>query len=436
MAGKKSYFFLRCAAASVFLVFFALSFAGLCRFCACLMHAEFVPSVLRWVSGVSIGAVAVTFLHFLLARCAGRFYCSILCPLGIMQDIAGLIPFSKNRIRRDNVPLRFVICGIASGILVSGCAAGFYWLDPYSLAGRSASAVLIGGTLPVAAILLISLWKRRAFCTYICPVGTFLGLLSRSSVWQLEISDSCVNCKKCVKACPAGCADPENRTIDNERCLRCMQCVSACPVGAIDFVRKREKTAIARRDFIKRAAWAGAGFAAGVVAVRSGLWKKLLRTSGENQIYPPGAAGAESFQRKCTGCLLCVKVCPQKIIVPDKYGAGTVHLDLAGSFCRYDCTRCGDICPTGAIRPLPVAVKQRVAIAKAKFDPTICIVYQEGEKCGKCAKACPAGAITLRRGAPRFNARLCIGCGACRTSCPTEAYSINAIKEQLPLENK
>ena len=433
MAGNKTYRNVRWIAAMLFFACFIFSFTGLCRFCACLMHVEFVPALLRWMTGVSIGAMAVTFCHFLLARCAGRVYCSILCPLGIMQDIAGLLPFAKNRARHDAVPVRFAVCGVAAGMLLSGCAAGFFWLDPYSLAGRSIAAVVAGGIIPVAAILLAAIWRRRAFCTYICPAGTFLGLLSRSSVWRLEISDSCVNCGKCVKSCPAGCVDPSAKLLDNERCLRCMQCVSTCPAGAIKFVRKREKTAIERREFLKRAAWAGGGLIAGMAVVRSGLWKKLFSPVGKDVIYPPGAADKASFMRKCTGCLLCVKVCPQKIIVPDKNGTGTVRLDLAGSSCRYNCHRCGNICPTGAIRPLPIAIKQSVAIAKAKFIPTVCIVYQEGEKCGKCAKACPTGAITLRRGAPRFNAKLCIGCGACRTACPTEAYAINAIKEQTPL---
>ena len=434
MAANKRYRILRWISAACFFFIFIASFTGLCRFCALAMHIEFVPAVLRWMTGVSAGAVAVTFFHFLLARCAGRVYCSILCPLGIMQDIAGLIPLAKNRPRRDFVPLRFGICGVVSGILVSGSAAGFYWLDPYTLAGRSIAALLLGGTLPVALILLATFWRRRAFCTYICPAGTFLGLLSRSGVWQLEISESCVNCKKCVKACPAGCIDIEQKNIDNERCLRCMQCVSACPVKAVSPVRKQEKTAISRREFLKRSLWAGAGLIAGMVITRTGLWKKLFVPAPDDLIYPPGAADRESFLRKCTGCLLCVKACPQKIIVPDKHGAGTVRLKLDGSFCSYDCNRCGDICPTGAIRPLPLNVKRRVAIAKAKFDPTVCLVYQEGEQCGKCARACPAGAITLRRGAPSFKANLCIGCGACRTACPTEAFSITPLREQQPLD--
>ena len=116
-------------------------------------------------------------------------------------------------------------------------------------------------------------------------------------------------------------------------------------------------------------------------------------------------------------------------------GIGPVELDLEGNFCRYNCNMCGNVCPTGAIRKLPLSVKQHLRIAKVSFDPSVCIVFQEGAKCGKCGKACPTGAVTLRKnGTPKFNAKLCIGCGACRSVCPTEAYAIEMINEQVPLE--
>ena len=433
MAADKRFKIARIISASLF---FAVCIAAFCGVGAAsqIMHAEFIPAAAAWISGASMVSMFIALFHILLARFAGRFYCSILCPLGIMQDITGLVPFAKNKVSKGNYLIRYLILGITAGMLSGATAAGYFFLDPYSLFGRSVSAFLWGGTLPVAVIVLITLFKRRFFCNNICPAGTLLGLMAKGGVFRLEIADNCINCKKCVKVCPAGCVAPENKSLDNERCLRCMECTAACPVGAIKFARKKSDPAIERRTFLIRAGVGAAGFAAGYILSKV-KWNKLIPSMEENSgIYPPGAASAEHFARKCTGCLLCTKVCPQKIIVPAKHGVGPVSLDLDNGSCLYNCTKCGDICPAGAIRQLPLNVKQKLKIAQAKFEPSICIVYQESAKCGKCGKACPAGAITLRRGAPRFNPALCIGCGACHEVCPTEAFSIEAIKEQTPVK--
>lgn len=436
MTGSRKYKIIRMTASALFFAVAIAAFSGCGVTAAYAMHIEFLPAVAAWISGASVWSMVIVLLHVIFARFAGRVYCSILCPLGIMQDITGLVPFAKNTPSKGSPAVRYLIAGAAAGMLFGATTAGFFFLDPYSLFGRSVSAFLFGGTLPVAIILLLTLFKRRFFCNYICPAGTTLGLMAKNGVFQLHITENCVNCKKCVKVCPAGCIAPEKHSLDNERCLRCMECVSACPVQAVKFIRKKEQPSADRRTFLINAGIGAAGFAAGYVLSKF-KWSKLLKTTQENSgIYPPGAAKAELFDRKCTGCLLCTKVCPSKIIVPARNGIGPVSLDLEHGSCLYDCTRCGDICPTGAIRKLPRGVKQKLKIAQAKFDPSICLVYQEGAKCGKCSRACPAGAVTLKRGAPRFKPALCIGCGACQQVCPTEAFSIEKIKEQIPLEQE
>jgi len=178
-----------------------------------------------------------------------------------------------------------------------------------------------------------------------------------------------------------------------------------------------------------------AGLAAGVVLAKTGM-TKVHEFAKRFKILPPGAGSAERFASRCTGCQLCTANCPAKIIVPAPGGTGPVSLDLSRGSCQYDCRRCSQVCPTGAIRPLTLKTKQHTKIAEARFHPQTCIVFQDGTGCGRCAKACPTGAISLRRtGAPRLNVKLCIGCGACSLVCPAKekAMTVQPVEEQTVL---
>ena len=160
MSNGKRFKSIRLALAGFFLLLSLLAFSGFGAFAAFIMHAECAPAVLSWISGASLWSIAIVMFHMLLARYAGRVYCSVLCPLGIMQDIAGLLPAAKNSYRRDLMPLRCIILGTVAGLLFCASAAGFFFLDPYSIFGRGVSAFLWGGTAPLAVILQIG----RASC--------------------------------------------------------------------------------------------------------------------------------------------------------------------------------------------------------------------------------------------------------------------------------
>ena len=192
-----------------------------------------------------------------------------------------------------------------------------------------------------------------------------------------------------------------------------------------------------RRAFLVNAGILAAGAAAGAALAGAGLGK-LAEAAKRFKILPPGAGNSARFAAKCTACQLCTANCPSKIIVPAPGGDGPVSLDLSRGACKFDCSRCSDVCPTGAIRPLKLKEKQRTKIAEAKFHPRNCIVFQEGTQCGRCAKACPTGAIVLRKnGTPRpVKADLCIGCGACQEVCPAErkAMVVSEIETQVLLE--
>lgn len=99
------------------------------------------------------------------------------------------------------------------------------------------------------------------------------------------------------------------------------------------------------------------------------------------------------------------------------------HMLFTASYCRPECTACGDVCPTGAIRPIDRATKSSIKIGTAVVDPDICISAVDGTHCGNCSRKCPVGAIMMVEGAngnlrPSVDTQACIGCGACEYSCP------------------
>lgn len=419
------------AAALVFAVMLA-AFSGLAAYAAKAPQLEFAPALLRCRAAFSLGALAVVAVISLLTWLFGRFYCAALCPLGIWQDLAGAAARRPGRTEKNHPVVRYFVAGIAFGGLAAGWTLPFMFLDPYSVFGRGVSGkCALWGLIVLAVVTLLAVWKKRLFCTAICPVGTLLGLFGRFGLFKLRLSDRCVKCGQCVKACPAGCIDPKAGTLDNERCVRCLNCLSVCRVNGVEFSIRRQKRPegepvnVSRRRFLVNGMGLCAGVTAGAMAAKYTAVSVLLTDIGRasekrNLILPPGAGDLTRFTLKCTSCQLCTANCPAKIIVPAPRGAGPVRLDLARGACRYDCDKCSSVCPTGAILPLGLTKKQRTKIAEAKFDARRCLACHGDAPCGKCADACPAGAIKAKgpRRVPRLNKSLCIGCGACQAVCP------------------
>ncbi|MBQ9337931.1 MAG: 4Fe-4S binding protein [Lentisphaeria bacterium] len=444
MAKKKNSWirYVRLAAAGIFLILAGVAFSGLAGRLAPVLHVQFGPALVSCFAAFSLGALAIVIGIALVTVLFGRFYCSVFCPFGLLQDIIIFLSRRKETSVPDLRPVRYGIAGVVLGLLLLGWSGGFLLFDPYSNFGRIFAVFTLGGLIPLIVIVVLASWKKRIYCTTVCPVGTLLGLLAKNGLFKLAIKDRCVKCRTCVKFCPTGCIDLEKGQIDNERCIRCMNCISRCPLGSIGFVlpkKSETKPDVSRRAFLVNSGVLIAGLAAGAALAKTGLGK-LAEYAKRFKILPPGAGDAARFASKCTACQLCTANCPAKIIVPAPGGDGPVSLDLSKGFCRYDCNRCSQVCPTGAIRPLTLEVKRKTKIAEAKFDPRKCLVFQEGVKCGKCAEACPAKAVRLRRTGAPFPVKtdLCIGCGACQAACPApeKAMTVHEIEKQSLLEDK
>lgn len=479
---------IRIILATVFLAGITLLFLDFTGTIHCLTgwmaKIQFLPAVL------ALNVVVIVFLILLTLIC-GRIYCSVICPLGIMQDIIAWFgkKAKKNRYAYSAAKnwLRYGMLAVFVAALVAGASSIVSLLAPYSAFGRIASNLLApvygwcnnllawgaeqadslafyrtevstGGTLMVAVaavtlvLLFILAWRNgRTYCNTICPVGTVLGFLSRWS-WLKPVIDTskCVNCRLCERNCKSACINTAEHSIDYSRCVACMDCINKCHSGAISYKHcakpaakkeaagKEENVDNGRRAFMTTAAalTATAALKAQKQKVDGGLAviedKKIPER--KRHIVPAGALSAKNLAQHCTSCQLCVSACPNDVLRPstDLMRLMQPEMSYERGYCRPECTRCSNVCPTGAIRPITVEDKTAIQIGRAVWIKKNCLPAIDGTACNNCAHHCPTGAIQMVQSDPEnedspkipaINEAKCIGCGACENLCPSRPYS-------------
>lgn len=410
-----------------------------------IARVQFVPAMLSASFATVLFIVALTLIF-------GRLYCSTVCPLGTIQDIASrLRRFTHRAANRhafhyshphNRVRLATVVVIVAASI--AGSSLLLALLDPYGSFGRFAtwifrpiigtgdfatatSAAFVGFIAAVVILIVVVMLAAshgRLWCNTMCPVGSVLGTVSRISLMHIDINtDRCINCRRCEHACKSSCIDLESHVIDMSRCVVCFDCLPPCPNDAIHYTARRHRLSIpmmmrvdtpkivtdittpqsplhiTRRRFI----------ASSALLAATPLLNTLLNTSSVSAasqlsalraphrarpVPPPGAQSIDSLLHRCVGCGACSSVCPEKIIIPSSGQWGVAHLlvphlDFSLGHCLYDCNRCTHVCPTHALSPMTLIDKQHTAIGLATVDADRCI------GCGRCERACPTRAITM-----------------------------------------
>ena len=412
---------------------------------------QFLPALLA----VNVGVVALLVLLTLLV---GRVYCSVVCPLGVFQDIVSWISGrrkkKKYRFSYSLVVkwLRYGVLGLFVIALIAGVGSFVALLAPYSSYGRIAANLFAPvyrwgnnllayfaeradsyafyetevwlkslPTFLIAAVtfvvLIILAWRNgRTYCNTVCPVGTVLGFFSRFSLFRPVIdTEKCKNCSLCSRGCKAACIDYKNHHIDYSRCVACMDCIDTCKHDALRLEyrwKKTNKTATgkpaqtvtsgqidtARRSFLSATA---------VLAATSVVKAQEKKVDGglaviedkkipvrATPIVPPGAWSARHFAQHCTACQLCVSACPNNVLRPSTELAKLMQPEMS-----YE---------RGYCRP----------------------------ECTRCSDVCPAGAIhpitieeksSTRIGHAVWIRKNCIPltdgveCGNCARHCPSGA---------------
>lgn len=224
-------------------------------------RVQIIPSAIAVTLGATLVWLFITFLF-------GRVYCSTVCPVGTLQDIAlrlrNMNPKWRKRFSwKSGKRIRYHIAAVYLICLMAGVAGVPYLLEPWNIMRNIASTIRlsaiqetwltlgIGGAAGIAgglvSILLLTLagaWKGRDFCNTVCPIGTGLGLLNGATLYQIEIDpDRCTGCLKCEDVCRASCIKVVGRYVDNSRCVRCFDCLHACEDDAIRFQKNRNQRA-------------------------------------------------------------------------------------------------------------------------------------------------------------------------------------------------
>lgn len=397
-----------------------------------LFDINIAPLIQRVLVDFTILTGILLISLFIITAIFGRIYCSTLCPLGLFQELC-LLLFHRNKLpKQKNLILKYFILSISFGTLLGGTCYILKFIDPYTIFGSALSGTTLNITI-LGVIAIITALYGRWFCTNLCPVGAILGIISRHAYNKIYIrSNSCAACGLCAPKCPSGCIDFKSKTVNNETCIKCFKCLSLCHNQGITYGHQTEKKitltpafSSSRRRFIV----ATATLATLAIAYKTGLrLSSNIAQKTKALLLPPGARNKEEFANNCLNCNLCVENCPMKIIKKADSTYPTIHLELDKNFCSFNCNKCSNICPSGALHRLSIKKKQRTQIGFATINHDICV------QCGLCVRECPRSAITKQHGEfPNVNTDMCIGCGACHAVCPANAIKIVPISTQKTL---
>jgi polyferredoxin len=402
-----------------------------------------------------IGLVWPALVVALLTVVLGRFFCGWFCPLGAVIDAADATVFRKVR-RKGAVPvswrrykylilfflaaaslftlqwvflidpisilirtltvsvfpaLNFVIHRVFDGLYrapgpIPGISEPVYgFLKTHFLAFEQPvfrTSAFVG--LLFLGILVAEWYQRRFWCRNLCPLGGLLALMGRFGLFRRRITEAgCTRCGLCESECRMGAIGGDVVVTDHGECIECMDCQAVCPEEVIHFSGKEGRRPAAV-DLTRRGVLAAA--ALGAVTVPFFRVEAHGKAPDPLLIRPPGA-------------------------LPE--GMWSPILVSRIGYCEYNCSLCGQVCPTGAIRRLSLPEKRKTKLGLAYVDRSRCLPWVGQSDCIVCEEHCPtwSKAIFFReertrtaRGEwnvfkkPYIDEELCVGCGICETKCP------------------
>ena len=246
-------------------------------------------------------------------------------------------------------------------------------------------------------------------CSGLCPVDALVLTIDGTPIKEIDAyphynafseidDDECIYCKRCEIACPRDAIVIERILpdradlvtgeieVDDDECIYCGICEELCPAEAIVVDKETGKESIVI-DKDKCVYCLVCKKACPTTAI-----KAVCRSCsyGEYDLDPANAVvkgNSVIDSELCVFCGWCEGVCPTDAAKHKKPFEGSIEID--DEKCQA-CGACVDICGCNALAfPASSGPGSRMEHVIANGD--YCV------KCKACAKACPNGAITVKR---------------------------------------
>jgi len=202
---------------------------------------------------IIIGVSTITLFYLLVG---GRSYCAWVCPYGILSEIGEkwhntLVAKKIIKERKFDHRIKYFFWAI---FLILAFTSGYLVFETFSVVGILSRAIAYGWSLSLIWVLVVLSFEvffaRRAWCSYICPIGTTYGMVGKVSALRIEWNDNCDHCMVCSDVCF------ENQVLeitkakyDKQReeegitreyitgadCTLCGRCVDVCHEDALKF---------------------------------------------------------------------------------------------------------------------------------------------------------------------------------------------------------
>jgi ferredoxin-type protein NapH len=178
-------------------------------------------------------------IPILFALVFGRVFCGWMCPQNAISELFDFLSRKIGVEQPFRLPLNpmpryavlavmltlTMILGFPVANLISAPGIISVQMSDYCMTGTVGVEVGLIGVIVFCEIFIV----RRGWCSYICPVGAFLGIFRISKTMMVDYrkeTDQCIKCGECIKTCQLG-LNPMGGMI-YPLCHNCGDCITAC----------------------------------------------------------------------------------------------------------------------------------------------------------------------------------------------------------------